>query len=289
MQLLSTISALRERLDTERAAGRTVGLVPTMGYLHQGHMALAERAKRENDIVVLTIFVNPTQFGPNEDLATYPRDLPRDLDLCRAHGVDLVFAPDVAEIYPEPIGTHVEVEGLSDMLIGRHRPGHFRGVATVVTKLFHIAEPHRAYFGEKDFQQLTVIRRMARDLSFRTEIIGVATVREADGLAASSRNARLTPEDRAAAVVLSRALDGAERAARLGERSGARLLAEARALIEAEPRARLQSLDLCDAETLEPLESLSERPAVLLVTAHFGQVLLIDQRVLPLPTAGVQA
>ena len=289
MQLISTISALRERLDAERAAGRSVGLVPTMGYLHQGHMTLAERARRENDVVVLTIFVNPTQFGPNEDLATYPRDLPRDLDLCRAHGVDLVLAPDVSEIYPEPIRTHVEVEGLSDMLIGRHRPGHFRGVATVVTKLFNIAQPHRAYFGEKDFQQLAVIRRMARDLSFRTEIVGVATVREADGLAASSRNAKLTPQDRAAAVVLSRALDGAERATRAGEQSAARLLTEARALIEAEPRARLQSLDLCDAQTLEPLETLSDRPAVLLVTAHFGAVLLIDQRVLPLPGAGASA
>lgn len=287
MQVIETVAALRQALEKPRRAGRRIGLVPTMGYLHKGHMALADRARAECDVVVLTIFVNPTQFGPNEDLASYPRDLPGDLALAEKHGVDIVFAPAVAEMYPEPIVTEVDVTSLSGVLIGRHRPGHFKGVATVVAKLFNIAEPDAAYFGEKDYQQLAVIRRMVADLSMRVAVTGVPTVREPDGLACSSRNARLTPEDRVAAVVIPQALALAERLVAGGERDVEALRSRLTAAIGAEPRARLQSLDICDARTLAPLSRLGAEPAVVLVTAHFGGVLLIDQRVVaPAPAQG---
>lgn len=287
MQVIETVAALRQALEKPRRAGRRIGLVPTMGYLHKGHMALANRARAECDVVVLTIFLNPTQFGPNEDLASYPRDLPGDLALAEKHGVDIVFAPAVTEIYPEPIVTEVDVTSLSAVLIGRHRPGHFKGVATVVAKLFNIAEPDAAYFGEKDYQQLAVIRRMVADLSMRVAVTGVPTVREPDGLACSSRNAKLTPEDRVAAVVIPQALALAERLVAGGERNVEALRSRLTAAIGAEPRARLQSLDICDARTLAPLSRLGAEPAVVLVTAHFGGVLLIDQRVVaPAPAQG---
>lgn len=287
MQVIETVAALRQALEKSRRAGRRIGLVPTMGYLHKGHMALADRARAECDVVVLTIFVNPTQFGPNEDLASYPRDLPGDLALAEKHGVDIVFAPAVAEMYPEPIVTEVDVTSLSTVLIGRHRPGHFKGVATVVAKLFNIAEPDAAYFGEKDYQQLAVIRRMVADLSMRVAVAGVPTVREPDGLACSSRNAKLTPDDRVAAVVIPQALALAERLVAGGERDVEALRVRLTAVIGAEPRARLQSLDICDARTLAPLSWLGTEPAVVLVTAHFGAVLLIDQRVvIPAPAQG---
>jgi pantoate--beta-alanine ligase len=278
VQVVTTISDVREALRPSRREERAIGLVPTMGFLHHGHMALATRARRENDVAVLSIFVNPTQFAPSEDFATYPRDLDRDLDLCRRHGVDLVFAPSVDEMYPAPMETAVEVETLSGILIGRQRPGHFRGVATVVTKLLNVVEPTRAYFGEKDFQQLAVVRRMARDLSMRAEIVGVATVREADGLAASSRNARLSKEERAAAPVVARALDEAERRFRAGVRDAERLVGSIRETIRAEPMVRAVSVDVCDSETLSPVATLGTRPAVMLVTARAGDVVLIDQR-----------
>ncbi|GGE18795.1 pantothenate synthetase [Aureimonas endophytica] len=277
MQLITTLSDLREALRPARRAEAAIGLVPTMGYLHRGHMTLVDRARAENAVTVVSIFVNPTQFGPNEDFAAYPRDLDRDLELCRAHGVDLVFAPDVREMYPQPIETHVEVESLSDLLIGRQRPGHFRGVATVVTKLFNIAEPTRAYFGEKDFQQLAVVRRMVRDLSMRVAIVGVPTVREADGLAMSSRNVRLSAEERQAAPVLHRGLAAAAARFADGERDVERLLATLTATIGAEPSIALVSADLCDSATLRPVERVGPAPAVLLVTARLGAVVLIDQ------------
>lgn len=252
-----------------------------MGYLHHGHMELARRARADNDVVVLTIFVNPTQFGPNEDFASYPRDLDRDFALARENGVDLVFAPSVEEMYPGPVETHVEVETLSDILIGAQRPGHFRGVATVVSKLFNIAQPTRAYFGEKDFQQLAVIRRMVRDLCVPVGIVGVPTVREADGLAASSRNVRLSPQDRTAASVMSRALDLAARLAEEGEREPRAIVGAMTRLFGGEKRAAVASIDIRDAETLDEVDRLGVRDAVVLVTVRFGAVLLIDQRVLP--------
>lgn len=278
MQVITTKSALREAVRGWRAAGASVALVPTMGYLHAGHMALVARAKAEGGRVVTSIFVNPTQFGPNEDLSTYPRDPDRDLAMLRAAGVDAVFMPEVAEVYDPAAQTIVETTDLSRILIGKLRPGHFRGVATVVTKLFNIVQPDVACFGEKDFQQLAVIRTMVRDLDIPVRIIGVPTQREADGLAMSSRNVRLTPEDRAAAVVLSRALFAAEEMAKTGI-TASRLRAWVAATIGAEPRADVQSVDIRDATTLASLSGSLTGPAVILLAVRFGKVLLIDQRV----------
>ena len=278
MQVITTKSALREAVRGWRAAGASVALVPTMGYLHAGHMALVARAKAEGGRVVTSIFVNPTQFGPNEDLSTYPRDPDRDLAMLRAAGVDAVFMPEVAEVYDPAAQTIVETTDLSRILIGKLRPGHFRGVATVVTKLFNIVQPDVACFGEKDFQQLAVIRTMVRDLDIPVRIIGVPTQREADGLAMSSRNVRLTPEDRAAAVVLSRALFAAEEMAKTGI-TASRLRAWVAATLGAEPRADVQSVDIRDATTLASLSGSLTGPAVILLAVRFGKVLLIDQRV----------
>lgn len=278
MQVVTTKAGMRALSRAWRRDGQTVTLVPTMGYLHAGHMALVERARAEGDRTVVSIFVNPTQFGPNEDLATYPRDPERDLEMLRAAGVDAVFLPEVSEIYEPGAQTIVETTELARVLIGKLRPGHFRGVATVVTKLFNIVEPDTACFGEKDYQQLTVIRRMVHDLDMPVRIVGVPTVREADGLAMSSRNVRLTPEDRAAAPVIARALTQAEAMAKTGV-TASRLRAWVAAHIGAEPRADLQSVDIRDAGTLEPVSGPLARPAVILVAARFGQVLLIDQRV----------
>lgn len=278
VKLIRTIRELRGALGPERRAGRSIGLVPTMGSLHRGHMALVDRARAASDVVVVSIFVNPTQFAANEDLATYPRDLEGDLGRSAAHGVDIVFAPEVAEMYPEPMRTSIDVAPLSSILIGVQRPGHFQGVATVVAKLFNIVEPTLAVFGEKDFQQLAVIRRMVRDLAFDIEIVGVATVREADGLAASSRNVRLSPGDRAAAGVVARALGHAEALVAAGERDPAAVAGAVRAMIAAEPRARVQSVDVRAADSLDALDAIGAEPVVVLVTARFGDVLLIDQR-----------
>ncbi|MEF2553389.1 pantoate--beta-alanine ligase [Aurantimonas sp. A2-1-M11] len=279
MQVHTQIGTLRAALAECRARGESVGVVPTMGYLHAGHMKLVERASGENDVVVVTIFVNPTQFGPNEDLDAYPRDLERDLAQLDAFAVAHVFAPTVAEMYPQPLQTSVDLAPLGQILIGAARPGHFRGVATVVTKLFNIVQPDRAYFGEKDYQQLTVIRRMVADLSSPIAIVGVPTVREADGLALSSRNVRLSPDDRNAATVLARALDRGEALLRAGASEPAVILDAMRVIIAAEPRAELASLDLRDAATLDAVETIDARPLVILVTARFGDVLLIDQRI----------
>ncbi|GGD13565.1 pantothenate synthetase [Aureimonas glaciei] len=276
--LISRIADLRAALSAPRREGQSIGLVPTMGYLHRGHMALVDQARGENGLVVVSIFVNPTQFGPNEDLDTYPRDLEGDLKLCAEHGVDIVFAPDVADMYPESMATTIDVAPLSTILIGAQRPGHFQGVATVVAKLFNIVQPSRAYFGEKDFQQLTVVRRMVRDLSFDIAIVGVPTVREADGLAASSRNVRLSPEDRSAAAVVSRALDLAEAMVAGGERDPAAVAQAVRQTIAGESRAGTPAVDVRLAATLGELDVIGAAPVVVLVTVPFGSVLLLDQR-----------
>jgi pantoate--beta-alanine ligase len=278
MRVITTKADMRDAVRGWRQAGETVTLVPTMGYLHTGHMTLVERAKTEGGRVVTSIFVNPTQFGPNEDLATYPRDPERDLAMLREAGVDAVFMPEVSEVYAPNAQTIVETTDLAKMLIGKLRPGHFRGVATVVTKLFNIVQPDAACFGEKDYQQLCVIRQMVRDLDVPVRIIGVPTVRESDGLAMSSRNVRLTPEDRAAAVVLSRALFQAEDMAKTGI-TASRLRAWVAAHIQAEPRADLQSADIRDAQTLQTISGPLTAPAVILLAVRFGKVLLIDQRV----------
>lgn len=279
MKILRTKAEVRAQVSAWREAGESVALVPTMGALHRGHLTLVERARERARRVVVSIFVNPTQFGPNEDLATYPRDEAGDLAALRGAGADAVFLPAVAEIYPDGAQTVVETVKLSRILIGRQRPRHFRGVATVVTKLFNIVQPDLAAFGEKDFQQLAVIRRMVRDLDMPLDILGVPTVREADGLAMSSRNARLTPADRAAAPVIFRALRVAEALGAAGATASA-IAAHVRGQIAAEPRAGAITVDLRDAATLASLRGAVTRPAVLLVTARFGSVLLIDQHVL---------
>ena len=278
MQVFTTKAAVRDSVRAWRAEGQSVALVPTMGYLHRGHMALVERAKAQADRVVTSIFVNPLQFGPGEDLATYPRDADRDLAMLGEAGVDGVFLPSVEEVYPPGAQTIVETTELAKMLIGKLRPGHFRGVTTVVTKLFNIVQPDVAVFGEKDYQQLCIIRQMVRDLDVPVRIEGVATVREEDGLALSSRNVRLTPEDRAASVILSQSLFAAEEMAKTGI-TASRLRAWVAANIGANPRADLQSADIRDAETLASISGPLQRPAAILLAVRFGKVLLIDQRV----------
>jgi pantoate--beta-alanine ligase len=279
MQICPTKSEIRTATAQFRNGGATIGLVPTMGYLHEGHLTLVRRAKAACDRVIASIFVNPTQFGPNEDLATYPRDPDRDFAMLRAEGVDAVFTPDPGEMYHPDAQTIVETTELSGVLIGALRPGHFCGVATVVSKLFNIIQPDRAFFGEKDYQQLLVIRTMVRDLDVPLEIVGVPTVREPDGLAMSSRNVRLTPEHRAAAPALNASLDWAEATLPRAPMTVDELAAGITARIASAHGAEIQSVDIRDAETLAPLAGAITAPAVLLLAVRFGQVLLIDQRV----------
>ncbi|PVB60498.1 pantoate--beta-alanine ligase [Labrenzia sp. 011] len=279
MKICRTKAEMRSAVCAWRREGATVALVPTMGYLHEGHLGLVRLARDKAERVVASIFVNPTQFGPNEDLETYPRDEARDLALLQAEGVDAVFMPGVAEMYGAGGDTFVEVPGLSAILQGALRPGHFRGVATVVTKLFNIVTPDFAVFGEKDYQQLAVIRQMVRDLDMPLEIVGHPTVREADGLAMSSRNVRLSAEHRAQAGVLSRALARAQELAKAGADIAA-LDAAIRDELASAPAADVKSVDIRDAETLAELSGRLERPAVVLLAVAFGSVLLIDQQVI---------
>jgi pantoate--beta-alanine ligase len=272
---VTRIADLRTVLDAERAAGRRVGFVPTMGYLHEGHASLMARARADDDVVVASIFVNPLQFGPSEDLAAYPRDLDRDLALAARHGVDVVFVPAVEEMYPEPVVTTVGVAGLSQVWEGASRPTHFAGVATVVAKLFGIVGSCRAYFGEKDFQQLAVIRRMVRDLSMPVEVVGCPTVRELDGLALSSRNSYLSRDERAAAPVVHRALQAGVAAIRAGGRDPAPVRELMAAVIEAEPLARLDYAAVVDADSLAVPDLLSGNLR-LLAAVGFGRARLID-------------
>ena len=277
MDTCTTSAALRSHVAALRAKGLSVGFVPTMGYLHAGHMELVARASAEADRVVVSIFVNPTQFGDPRDLELYPRDTDRDLALLRAAGVSAVFLPEVAEIYPAGAETIVETTRLANILHGAVRPGHFRGVATVVTKLFNIVQPDLACFGEKDYQQLQVIRTMVRDLHIPVRILGCPTVREPDGLAMSSRNVRLGPEARQAALVLNRALTEATALVARGTTVEA-LQAAVAAAISAEPRATLRAVDVTEAETLAPVSGPVTGPIALMVSAEFGGILLIDQR-----------
>jgi len=277
VEVCRSIAAIRQAVAGFRAAGAGVGLVPTMGALHAGHMALVARARAEADRVVATIFVNPTQFGDPADLDAYPRTEAADRDMLAAAGVDAVFIPEAGEIYPPGDETVVETTRLARILHGQVRPGHFRGVTTVVARLFNIVGPDVACFGEKDYQQLQVIRRMVRDLHMPVRVVGVPTVRATDGLALSSRNVRLSAADRAAAPVLARALDAAGAAVRSGTTAEA-LDDLVRALIAAEPRAVLRGVDIVAPETLVPLTGPITGPAAILLSAEFGGVLLIDQR-----------
>lgn len=277
--------AMRARTEDLRRDGRRIAVVPTMGALHEGHLQLLRTARARADIVILTIFVNPTQFGPNEDLARYPRDEAGDLAKARTCGIDLAFCPDASAMYPAGAQTFVEVRELQKPLCGASRPGHFAGVATIVSKLFHLTNPHLAVFGEKDYQQLAIIRRMVRDLDFGIEILGVPIVREADGLALSSRNAYLSADQRTTALSLSKGLAAAEAAVTAGERDAAKIVSAARALIEAEPGARIDYVELRDADELSSVTTLS-RPAVLAMAVFVGATRLIDNRVLRPATAG---
>ena len=278
MQVLNTIADFRAARASTPGA---LGLVPTMGYLHRGHMALVERASAENDAVAASIFVNPTQFGPNEDFTSYPRDLDRDLRMLEEAGVSLVFTPTPEEMYRPGAETQVDPGPIATLHEGVSRPGHFIGVATVVSKLFHIVQPDRAYFGQKDAQQLVIIRRMARDLDFPLEVIGVPTVRELDGLAISSRNVYLTPDQRRAATVLWKALDAAQLLCRKGVRWCPEIQAEMVRIINAEPLARLDYATIAHPETLQPLPTL-QPGALALLAVQIGNTRLIDN--LPLST-----
>jgi len=276
MERLRTPAAMRAWADSRRAEGARIGLVPTMGYLHEGHVSLVRIAKKHGcGPVAATIFVNPTQFGPGEDFAKYPRDEARDLEMLGAAGVEAVYLPGVGDMYPEGHQTHVEVRAVSQGLCGAARPGHFRGVATVVAKLFLAAKPHVAVFGEKDYQQLAVIRAMARDLDFGIEIVGAPIVREEDGLAMSSRNAYLKGDDRIAARCLSRGLFRAKALFDAGERDAEVLIAAARKEIDAERRATIDYAEGRDPETLEPRSGRIERLTILLA-ARVGPARLID-------------
>lgn len=276
VEVLETVAAVRARVRDERRAGKSIGLVPTMGYLHEGHLSLIRRARAECDFVVVSIFVNPLQFGPHEDYNVYPRDLKRDTALAAEAGADVIFHPTPEEMYPEGFQTHVEVEKLSQGLCGAFRPGHFRGVATVVTKLFNIVSPDKAYFGEKDAQQLAVIRRMVRDLNLDIEIVPMPIVRESDGLALSSRNTYLSPEERRAATVLYRALLYGRDLIAAGERDGLRVRDAVRRTLESEPLvSRIDYVAVVDPDTLEEKTTLSGS-VMLAVAAYIGKVRLID-------------
>ncbi len=269
VQTLADLRAERARLP------EPLGLVPTMGFLHEGHLSLVRRAKAECKSVAASIFVNPTQFGPAEDLQGYPRDLPRDLDLLRREGVDLVWTPEASEVYPPGFQTWVTVDEITRRLEGARRPGHFRGVATVVTKLFNAVAPARAYFGQKDAQQAVVVRRLTADLNFPIEIVVCPTVREPDGLAMSSRNTYLSPEERRAATVLYRALTAAEQAFNQGEHDGARLREIMTDVLAAEPLARPAYISVADPETLVEVDGPAER-ALLSMAVRIGKPTLID-------------
>jgi len=280
MKLHTTINSLRAESRAARVAGKRIGFVPTMGALHDGHLSLIRAAKSRCDLVVASIFVNPTQFGPNEDLAKYPRTFERDCQLLEKENADLLFAPTVEEMYPQDAVTWVTVEGLSEKLDGKSRPGHFRGVTTVVAKLFHIVEPDIAFFGQKDAAQVAIIRRMVRDMKFPVEIVACPIVREPDGLAMSSRNAYLDSSQRKAALVLSRALWEVERKYKSGERDTNTLIERGKQLIAKEPAARLDYLELVNADTLDPVAQATPGTMVA-VAAYVGNTRLIDNLLLP--------
>ena len=275
MQIIREAKAMQRYVEEQRRAGRSVGLVPTMGALHEGHLSLIRRCRADNDVAVMTLFVNPMQFDRPDDLARYPRNVDRDADLASAAGADAIYHPAAEEMYPKGYATYVTVEGLTDRWEGATRPGHFRGVATVCTKLFAACRPHRAYFGQKDYQQSLVIRRLVADLNLGFEIVVLPTVREADGLALSSRNVLLGPEQRRQAAILSQALVAAQAAVKAGERDAEKLRGDIEARIRSAPLAAVDYVAVCDPDTLEPLLRLPGR-AVALVAVRFGAVRLID-------------
>jgi pantoate--beta-alanine ligase len=282
MKICNTIREMRLACRVAKRNGKRLGLVPTMGALHEGHLALVRAARAQCDAVTVSIFVNPLQFGPNEDLARYPRNFERDRELLENEGVELLFAPSVEEMYLAGAVTYVVVEGLSEKLCGKSRPGHFRGVATVVSKLFHIVEPDTAFFGQKDAAQAAIIRGMVRDLNFPIEIAVCPIVREPDGLAMSSRNAYLDPQQRRSALVLHRSLMEVQALFDHGERIAEKLIAKGKEFFTQEPSVRMDYFEVVDLETLDPMENVS-RTALVAVAAFVGTTRLIDNIVLKIP------
>jgi pantoate--beta-alanine ligase len=276
MQIAKTIADMKA-LRTKSLG--SVGFVPTMGYLHQGHLALVKQSRAENSVVIASIFVNPTQFGPTEDFKSYPRDTERDLAMLGKERTDIVFMPSAEEMYPEGFNSWVDVEKVTDRLEGSYRPGHFKGVATVVAKLFNIVEPARAYFGQKDAQQVLVIKKMVADLNMNLEVIVAPTVRESDGLAMSSRNVYLNPQERQAAIVLFKALTLARNRREKGERNAETVRQEMTSLISQEPLAKIEYVSIADAQTLEELSKI-DRPALVSLAVRFGKTRLIDNMLL---------
>ncbi|BCA79681.1 pantoate--beta-alanine ligase [Desulfuromonas sp. AOP6] len=274
-EIIRSVSEMQQRCLALREAGKRIAFVPTMGWLHEGHLSLLREGRRRGDVLVLSIFVNPTQFGAGEDFDNYPRDLERDAALAATAGTDLIFAPNASDMYPRSYATYVDVESLTDALCGASRPGHFRGVTTVVTKLFTIVQPHVALFGQKDFQQLAVICRMTIDLNLPVDVIGMPIVREADGLAMSSRNVYLSEQQRRQALVLSRALAMARQMAAQGQAAADEVIAELRQLIAAMPEARIDYIQICHQQTLQQQAKI-DHDSVLLLAVFIGQTRLID-------------
>lgn len=279
MKVVKTIKEVRDLVKSWKQEGNEVALVPTMGYLHNGHKSLMDRARQENGKVVVSIFVNPIQFGPNEDFSTYPRDLEHDMAVCESAGVDLIFAPEADEMYTKEFCSFVGMSILTEELCGKSRPTHFQGVCTVVSKLFHIVAPDRAYFGQKDAQQLAIMKRMVIDLSMDVEVIGCPIVREEDGLAMSSRNTYLSEEERKAALVLSQSLAFAEAFVARGERRASEILDEMKKLIELEPLAKIDYVEAVDVLTMKPVEQITESTLIALAV-YIGKTRLIDNRMI---------
>ena len=273
MKILKTVHDVRELVNQWKKEGKTIGLVPTMGYLHEGHLSLIEKCKKENDKVIVSIFVNPTQFGENEDLTSYPKDIKRDSSLCENLGVDLIFNPDASEMYQDAC-TFVNIESLSNHLCGKSRPIHFRGVCTIVSKLFIIINPDNAYFGQKDAQQLAIIKKMVKDLNFDINIVGCPIVREDDGLAKSSRNVYLNPKERKAALCLSKAINVGKTLANT-ETNADKIKSEMRKIIEAEPLAKIDYIEIVDNDTMQPVSKMKEN-TLAAMAVFIGKTRLID-------------
>ncbi len=276
MDIATTVQEVRDKVKSWRAEGKTVGFVPTMGYLHEGHESLIKRAVAENDAVVVSIFVNPMQFGPTEDLASYPRDLEADAKLCEAAGAKLIFHPEPEEMYADGFCSYVDMNGLTNALCGLSRPVHFRGVCTVVNKLFNIVKPDKAYFGEKDAQQLAVIKRMVKDLNMDIEIVGCPIIREADGLAKSSRNTYLSPESRKQAVILSKSIFMAKKMVEDGERDAEKVKKAMRELIESEPLTDIDYVEIVDVNTMKSLDVIKGEILCAIAVNVGGEARLID-------------
>jgi len=279
MRTINKAAEMQDAVNREKSVGKTVGLVPTMGFLHQGHLSLVRESLKRADVTVVSIFVNPTQFGPKEDFKDYPRDIKRDAEILEKEGIDYLFFPGNEEMYPEEYKTYVEVHDLQDKLCGRSRPGHFRGVCTVVLKLFNIIEPDFAYFGQKDAQQAIILNRMAQDLNLKVKVEALPIVREEDGLALSSRNTYLSQEERRAALVLSKSLDEARQMVENGERNAGRVMNRMREMIDQERLARIDYVEIVDAKNLDPV-NIIEKEALAALAVFVGKVRLIDNTIL---------